>query len=130
MAFRKLDKPGRATPTQAPQITIARNSGTHQVYLSLNKAARASLGDPAAVHFEWDDEACLLRIVASSPDDPAAYRLGRHGRVTVTGMIRDLGLHIGKTMQIPARRDTRVSTIADLSDVPVAGVVTPIKATA
>lgn len=132
MSFRKLAKPTRTTAGTQPYITLAvTTTSNRQVYLALNTAARRALGDPAAVHFEFDDDKFLLRVVASNPEDPAAYAIPKTGRVSVTGMIRDLGVNVTTTTRIHARPAGRLALIADLSDMPAAGGgIVPMRRTA
>lgn len=120
MAFKKLHRPGRARAS-AIVITIGMSSQNRQTYLSLSKGAHRAMGEPVAVHLEWDDEECLLRVVASSPEDPAAYKLTPSSlRISVTGIVREMGWDASETRAFPGRRDSRLSVVADLSDMPVA----------
>ena len=123
MAFRKLQKPKRSTASATPAITIGLTGNARQAYMSLNAAARKALGDPAAIHLEWDDDRMLMRIVSSSPEDPAAYKItARTGRISVTGVLRELDLTPVETTTIPAVKDTRVSLVVDLTDMASATV--------
>ena len=96
----------------------------------MNTAAIMALGEPAAVFFEYDDEDFKLRIVASSPDDPAAYKLSKHGRIAITGLTRQLGWGITSTHKLTATRMGRVSLVIDVSDLPAATTITPIRSAA
>ena len=130
MAFRKLQKPKRSTGTTTPAITIGFTGSGKQAYMSLNAAARNALGDPAAIHLEWDDDRMLMRLVSSSPEDPAAYKItARTGRISVTGVLRELDLIPVETTTIPAVKDTRVSLVVDLTDM-ASATVTPIRGAA
>lgn len=123
MAFRKLEKPRKTTASHQPMISIARAAGNSQIYMSINQTARKLLGDPAAVVFMWDDEACILRITASSPEDPASYKLGNaHPRISITGVMRELGITVHDTTRIPVTRAGRLAVDADLSDMPTTGL--------
>lgn len=126
MSFRKLAKPGRTVAPTVPSITLAPASHS-STYLALNRAAQMALaGGVKYIHFEYDDEKALLRIVASSPDDPASYALSGHGRVSVTGMLRDLGLRVTEATCIPVQPVSRLAIQADLSVLTTASV-TPIR---
>lgn len=130
MAFRKLPKPKRSTGTTTPSITLGLTGSNRQAYMSLNAAARKALGDPAAIHLEWDDDRMLMRLVSSSPEDPAAYKItARTGRISVTGVLRELDLTPVETTVIPATKDTRVSLVVDLTDM-ASATVTPIRGAA
>ena len=72
-----------------------------------------SIGTPAAIHFEWDDEESLLRIVASSPDDPAAFRIGVQRRAVIPQLLDHLGVSIEHTTTFPVTSDGPLSAIAD-----------------
>lgn len=74
------------------------------------------------------DEQALLRIVASSQDDPASYALSEHGRVSVTGMLRELGLRVTETTRIPVQPVSRLAIQADLSMLTTASVTPSRKA--
>ena len=131
MAFRKLAKPRRYNGVSTtPAITISRGSATSTSYLALNAAAFTALGEPAAVYFEYDDEEFKLAITASSPDDPAAYKLGKHRRIAISGLTRELGWAIQKTTKHPAQRRGRLSLVIDVSELPAATTITPIRSAA
>ena len=130
MAFRKLQKPKRSTGTTTPTVTIGLTGSGRQAYLALNSACRRALGDPAAIHLEWDDDQMLMRIVVSSPEDPAAYKITKqNGRISVTGVLRELDLTPVETTVIPAKKDTRVSLVVDLTDMAHA-TVSPVRGAA
>lgn len=130
MAFRKLSKPKRSTGTTTPTVTIGLTGNARQAYLGLNSAARKALGDPVAIYLEWDDDRMLMRIVVSSPEDPAAYKITKqNGRISVTGVLRELDLTPVETTTIPATKDTRVSLVVDLTDM-ASATVTPIRGAA
>lgn len=119
MAFKKLRRPGRSHASPI-SISIGTSSNTRQTWLSLSKGAHRALGEPAAIHLEWDDEDCLLRVVASSPDDRDAYPITKSNlRVSVTGIVREMGWDATTTRAFPGRRESRTSIIADLSDMPM-----------
>lgn len=129
MSFRKLAKPRRTVAPTVPSITLAPASKS-TTYMALNRAAQTALaGGAKHIHFEYEDETALLRIVASSPDDPASYALSGHGRVSVTGMLRDLGLRVTEATRIPVTAVSRLAVEADLSVLTTASV-TPIRRTA
>ncbi|MCT1430593.1 hypothetical protein M3G50_07480 [Brachybacterium muris] len=130
MSFRKLLKPKRSTGTTTPTVTIGLTGNARQVYMGLNSAARKALGDPAAIHLEWDGDRMLMRIVVSSLEDPAAYKITKqNGRISVTGVLRELDLIPVETITIPATKDTRVSLVVDLTDM-ASATVTPIRGAA
>lgn len=130
MAFRKLPKPKRSTGTTTPTVTIGLTGNARQAYLGLNTAARKALGDPAAIHLEWDGDRMLMRIVVSSLEDPAAYKITKqNGRISVTGVLRELDLTPVETTVIPAKKDTRVSLVVDLTGMANA-TVSPIRGAA
>lgn len=130
MAFRKLPKPKRSTGTTTPTVTIGLTGSARQTYMGLNSAARNALGDPAAIHLEWDGDRMLMRIVVSSLEDPAAYKITKqNGRISVTGVLRELDLTPVETTVIPAKKDTRVSLVVDLTDM-ASATVTPIRGAA
>ncbi|WP_347042049.1 hypothetical protein [Brachybacterium nesterenkovii] len=115
MAFRKLSKPARINAGD-PTISIGLSGNGRQAFLALSRGARMLLGDPVAVYLEWDDEASLMRIVASSLEDPAAYKItGSTSLISVTRVLRDLDLTPRHTMRFPVRRDSRLSVVADLT---------------
>lgn len=126
MAFRKLPHAGRKAPTQGRFVTIAPGSN-QSIYLAMSREAVTALGDPVAVHFEWDSDDYLLRIVASSPDDPAAYPIPKTKRLSVGPMLADLGVRVTERTRIPVASDSRLSVVADLSDLPAASQVTPMR---
>ncbi|UEJ82666.1 hypothetical protein Bra3105_17850 [Brachybacterium halotolerans subsp. kimchii] len=131
MAFTKVkkNKSKRGRAAADPIVTVSK---AHMI--GLNQAAYEAIGAPAHCYLEWDTDACLLRIVACTGDDPNSFPLG-HKNGTKFGarqVLRDLGLDPkGTTRQFPARRDTRLSLIADLSDMPAAGGgIVPMRRTA
>lgn len=130
MAFQKMPKTYTKSPTAGPQITLSCHPTHRSIKLALSKALVEMLGSPAAVHFEWDADECLLRIVASSPDDPAAYKVTKNGYLSVTGLFRQLGVQVRETVRIPVEKQGRLAGIADLSDLPAAGNVHPIRGAA
>lgn len=132
MAFKKLPKPTRSSGSPTPMITIGTSDRNRQTYLSLNTAARRALGDPTAVYLEWDDEEYLLRIVASSPDDPAAYVITKaSGRISVTRIMRELGLTpAGHAYTTPAKPHGRLALIGSVADMHTTGTITPMRRTA
>lgn len=121
MAFQDLDKPGRIT-VAAPTISLGRSGrDNEQTYLSLNAGAMRALGDPVAIRLAWDPDDALLAVIICSPDDPRAYKLtAKTGRVSVTQIIRQLGLDITDTRRFPARPHGRTGLVVDLSDMPTA----------
>ena len=130
MAFVKLQKTHQKAPTAGPQITLSAHKVNGTTKLAMSRALVEMLGDPAAIHFEWDPDQYLLRIVASSPDDPAAYRVPKNRYIAVTGVFRQLGIRVGETVRIPVEKQGRLAGVADLSDLPAAGTVHPIRGAA
>lgn len=121
MAFKRLHKPRTRVGDQPATITIgsthSRPGASRQVYLSISGKARQMLGDPAAIALEWDPDEWLLRIVAASPDDPDAYRLGKTPRIGITGIARELGWMWDIAATIPVKPQGRTAVLADLSQV-------------
>ncbi|GAA1333820.1 hypothetical protein GCM10009592_28380 [Brachybacterium rhamnosum] len=120
MAFTKMPKTYQKAPSAGPKITLSSHPQHGSMKLALSKALVEMLGSPVAVHFEWDADEYLLRIVASSPDDPAAYKLPKNGYLSVTGLFRQLGVKVNETMRIPVAKQGRLAGVADLSDLPAA----------
>ena len=86
--------------------------------LTLSVASLRAIGEPRAIAFEWDDDASLLRISAASPESPEASRLPStmsHG-VTVTALLRELGVSFPGTTRLAATPDGPLAIIADLSE--------------
>lgn len=113
MAFKKIgadDLADNLSVTFQPP----RDGRAHR--LRLSASTLRSIGTPAAIHFEWDDEDSLLRIVASSPDDPAAFHLGAQRRAVIPRLLDHLGVSIGQTTTLPITSDGPLSVIADLSE--------------
>lgn len=118
MGFVKLDKPV-SNHTGSPYVTIGTQSQGKATYIALNKSARAALGDPVAVFLEHDASEDLLRLVASSPDDPASYRILKGtGRISVTHAARELGLSVKKVHAMPIVDRTRLSLTVSLKGIP------------
>ena len=117
MAFIKQQKPARTGGSAAPMITIGRSGAGKTTYLALNTAARKALGDPVAVYLEWDADAFLLRLVASSPEDPAAYTITKGtGRLSVTAIMRELGLIPRDRYTAPGRPHGWQALVVDVSE--------------
>lgn len=117
MAFQKLQKAQtlRGVAALGPQLTIAK-AGT----IGISLAAWRALGEPAAIHLEWDPEEYLLRVVASSPDDPAAYELAQKRlKFGAQALLRQLGLNYGTgTHRFPLTPTGRIALTADLTPMP------------
>lgn len=129
MAFKKLSRSTRKPSLQGPRLTLS-TSSNGSTYLALNSAAKQAMGDPVAVALFWDDEECLLRIAACSSEDPDSFAVTKHARLSVTGVVRDMGLSITETVRVAAKSDTRTSLLADLSELPASGNVHPIRGAA
>ncbi|QCR53235.1 hypothetical protein C1N80_06320 [Brachybacterium sp. SGAir0954] len=130
MAFQKMPKTHQKAPSAGPQITLSAHKTNGATKLVLSRALVEMLGEPVAIYFEWDPEDFLLRIVSSSPDDPAAYVIPKNRYVSVTGLFRQLGVKVTDTVRIPVEKQGRLAGIADLSDLPAAGNVHPIRGAA
>ena len=130
MAFQKMFKTNQKTPTAGPQITLSAHKTNGSTKLAMSRALVDMLGQPVAIHFEWDPDEYLLRIVASSPDDPAAYVIPKNSALAVTGLFRQLGVKVTETTRIPVEKQGRLAGIADLSGLPAAGNVHPIRGAA
>lgn len=115
MAFKKLGPAPslRHSPLRARLREDPQRKGRTQIDLS--RASMDALGHPTAVHFEWDDEMYRLRVVASSPDDPAARTLGRNGRLSVAAVFKMLGLEVSEPVSLHVTRDGPLAIILDLS---------------
>lgn len=121
MAFQDLAKPGRVTAT-TPTISLGRaGRDSEQTYLSLNAGALRALGDPVAIRLAWDAEEAHLAVIICSPDDPRAYKLtAGTGRISVTAILRQLGIEVAETRRFQARPHGRTGLVIDLSDMPTA----------
>lgn len=127
MAFTPLRKPSRRGGSPVPMITIGRADQNRQTYLSLNTAARRTLGDPAAITLAWDPENLLLLVTVASPDDVDSYALGSTtGRASVTAIMRDLGLTPAEAHTMPARKHGKTGLVVDVSGIKTASV-TPMR---
>lgn len=127
MAFTALKKPARRGGSTAPMITIGHADQNRQTYLSLNTAARAAIGDPVALTLAWDKENLLLLVSSASPDDVDAYSMVKStGRISVTRIMRDLGLTPAEAHTMPARKHGRTGLVIDVSGIRTASV-TPIR---
>ena len=115
MAFQKVVAP--PSLRHSPITTRFRpHRGKTGAHVELSKGAIDSIGHPSAVHFEWDPDEHLLRIVASSPDDPAAYALTKAGRVSIAPILAVLPVEISEPVGPPTRADGPLALIADLSE--------------
>lgn len=116
--FQPLAKPSRHGGSTTPMITIGHADGNRQTYLSLNTAARTSIGDPAAVTLAWDADKYLMLVTAASPDDVDAYHMGKNtGRISVTRIMRDLGLTPAEAHTMPARKHGSTGLVIDVSGI-------------
>lgn len=114
MAF----KPVIAKTKRYPFVTIATSGGGRVREMTLTAETLRNIGEPRAVAFEWDDEDALLRISAASPESPEASPLGKSltARVTVTALLRQLGVTVESTTRFPVTQDGPLAVIADLSE--------------
>ena len=121
MAFRKLPKVITRVGDLPATITIGCNKNTRghsrTAYLAISGKARRMLGDPAAIVLEWDEDAWLLRIRVAAVDDPDAYGIGKTPRIGITPIARELGWMWGIPVTVEVTQETRISIIADLSEV-------------
>lgn len=113
MAFKKL---ARVKPNVGPVSITFHRDGESSTLMKLSLAAHRAIGEPVAVHFEWDDEGYRLRIVASNPKDPAAYNVRTQRRVGVTGLPEMLRIDAPTGIAIDATVDGPLALIADLSE--------------
>ena len=115
MAFKKL---GPAPSSRYSPMSVRMRPGSKGVkpHMDLTVSAHNSFGKPSAVFFEWDEDECLLRIVASSTADPAARKLGEKGRVALGGVFTAIGVDIAEPCTIPVTADGPLALIADLSE--------------
>lgn len=113
MAF----KPVIANTARHPFVTILAGKRDSRS-LTLSALTHRAIGEPRAVAFEWDEESSLLRISAAAPEHEGASKvppkLG-HG-VSVTSLLRQLGVHVQQTTRIPVTRDGPLAVIADLAE--------------
>lgn len=122
MAFQRLHKPRRNGGSTKPQISIGSSDSNRQAWLSINTPARKALGEPVSVRLEYDPDEYLLRIVGAPLDDPDAYGITKNtGRISVTGIMRELGIDVTTTRTYDVKQDTKFSLIIDIGDTPTAG---------
>ena len=124
MSFTPLKKPARRGGSSAPMITIGHADQNKQTYLSLNTAARAALGGPAALTLAWDADQYLLLVSAASPEDIDAYSITKStGRISVTRIMRDLGLTPQDAHTMPARKHGSTGLVVDVSGIRTRSVI-------
>lgn len=127
MSFTPLAKPARRGGSASPMITIGHADQNRQTYLSLNTAARSAIGGPAALSLAWDADQYLLLVSAASPDDVDAYSITKStGRISVTRIMRDLGLTPAEAHTMPARKHGATGLVVDVSGIRTASI-TPIR---
>lgn len=125
--FKPLAKPSRRGGSAAPMITIGHADRNRQTYLSLNTAARIAIGEPAALSLAWDADRYLLLVSAASPTDVDAYGITKStGRISVTRIMRDLGLTPAEAHTMPARKHGSTGLVIDVSGIKTASV-TPLR---
>lgn len=111
MAFVRLDKP-KPMPLFI-RFTRRANGATS---FKLSTGLYESLGSPRAIHFEWDDDGSLIRIVAANPGDSGSYRICTNGEYTITDLIDAIGVSFLETTRVPTTSDGPLAAIADLSE--------------
>ena len=115
MAFAKVERP--VPRTKGPIVTFYPwTSPKKSPRMHLSIETYRWIGEPTAVHFEWDDEGALLRVVASSRDDRHAYPIDSQRRTTTGDLFKRLGLHHGENIHLLAVRDAPLALIVDLSE--------------
>lgn len=125
--FKPLAKPSRRGGSAAPMITIGHADRNRQTYLSLNTAARIAIGEPTALALAWDADRYLLLVSAASPTDVDAYGITKStGRISVTRIMRDLGLTPAEAHTMPARKHGSTGLVVDVSGIKTASV-TPLR---
>lgn len=123
MSFTPLKKPARRGGSASPMITVGHADQNRQTYLSLNSAARISIGEPAALALAWDADQFLLLVSAASPEDVDAYSITKStGRISVTRIMRDLGLTPAEAHTMPARKHGSTGLVIDVSGIRTASV--------
>lgn len=113
MAFKKIAK---RSSRSSEHLTIEPPYGQNPPRFRFTVASMMALGHPEAVHFEWDDEGHLLRIVASNPDDPDSYKVPKSRRLGVATLLEDLDIEPTETSTVPLSRDTPGAVIANLTE--------------
>lgn len=115
MAFAKLaPAPSRRqSPLRARLREDPRGRGRTE--LNLSAGAERALGSPSAVFFEWDEDSYRMRVVASSPDDPASRTLGKYRRLAVGDIFKMIGVEVRGSHPIRVVADGPVAVILDLS---------------
>lgn len=127
MTFVPLQKPARRGGSITPMVTIGHADQNRQTYLSLNMAARHAIGDPTAVTLAWDADQYLMLISAASPTDVDAYSLTKStGRISVTRIMRDLGLTPSEAHTMSARKHGTTGVVIDVSGIRTRSI-TPIR---
>lgn len=114
MAFQRITSDRNKIP---PFLTVnIRSNGQAQLRLSVS--AYQAMGEPRALHFEWDPDDALIRLVSADPDAPDAHALppGMFKGLYVTELFYGLGIAIPETVRIPATPDGPLAVIADLSE--------------
>lgn len=114
MAFQRITSDRKKLP---PFLTLyVRGNG--QVQLRLSVGAYQAMGEPRALHFEWDPDDALIRLVSADPAEPDAHALppGMFKGIYVTEMFYGLGIAIPETVRIPVTPDGPLAVIADLSE--------------
>lgn len=112
MAFQKL---GRPKPRKALTVYITFDDHGRSRF-RLSPLAYERMGEPRAVFLEWDDEASLMRLVASSPDDPSAYLVGTQARFCPSGALEAMGVDIPEATAFPVTPDGPLALIANLTE--------------
>ena len=111
MAFVRIDK-----PKPRPLFIRFSRKPNGATTFQLSSGLHESLGSPTAVHFEWDADGSLIRVVAAQPEDVGAYRIRTNGEYTITDLLDAIGVCFPETTRAPAVSDGPVAAIADLSE--------------
>lgn len=99
MPWETFTRPARSTVR--PMVTVAASGH----YLTLNRAAFAAIGRPAAVVLLWDAATRTIGLQAAGPDEVDCYsvtRIGTAGKVTARAFLRYYNLVTGETRQLAA----------------------------
>src|SRR5699024_8449839 len=106
MAFKRLG----ADSALPPFVTFyVRPNGSRQVRLSSGAFSR--IGQPRALHVEWDDDESLMRFAAANRLCPGVFQ-----GLSVTELLFALGVVIPEPARVNAVPDGPTAIIVDLSE--------------